>query len=156
MVQYPNFDEKLAGTCGVYCGACGIYQNNLQGNPCAESRREKHTETDSELKFCNGCGDKRDNSWSSQCPIGRCADLKNIRYCFQCKEFPCDLLQDFSELNQPKRETIKNLYRMKEIGLKKWLAEADETYRCPSCRKRIEFHQKNCQKCSNILTLTNR
>jgi len=62
--------------CGVYCGYCPVY-----------SRKEKS---------CQGC------DWVNEqlrkvreshrgCAFWECAKEKNVKSCFLCKEFPCQL-----------------------------------------------------------------
>ena len=55
-----------------------------------------------------------------------CAKEKDIRYCFQCEDFPCKVLTDFSSDGIPHhRQTVENLKAMKRIGLDAWIAEQD-------------------------------
>lgn len=55
------------GRCGVACAVCKYYKN-----------------------VCLGCGDENQNE--TICVIYKCADKRNVKYCIQCNDFPCDLL----------------------------------------------------------------
>jgi len=65
-----------AGVCGIYCGYCPIYKR--------------------EQKNCFGC------EWVNEqlrkfreshkgCAFWECAKEKNVKCCFLCKDFPCQL-----------------------------------------------------------------
>ena len=57
-------DEKILGKCGFYCGACPDF---LKGN-------------------CKGCvpEHKKGDCFSRDCVIE-----KGLRFCGECKDFPC-------------------------------------------------------------------
>jgi len=52
--------------CGIVCSFCPLYRGEY------------------EEKKCSGC------KTIEECKILECAKKKRIKYCFYCKEFPCD------------------------------------------------------------------
>lgn len=62
-------DEKLIGKCGFYCGACSTY---IAGN-------------------CLGCEGEHD---AGDCFTRDCVTGKGLRFCGECRDFPCDDIID--------------------------------------------------------------
>ena len=58
-------DNNLIGKCGFYCGSCPTY---IKGE-------------------CDGC---RKSHNIGDCFTFDCVDKKEIEYCGQCEQFPCD------------------------------------------------------------------
>ena len=69
-----NRPNQLFSLCGLNCGLCPMFLN----------------------KNCPGCGGGEGNQ---SCRIARCSmEHDNVRYCFQCSEYPCeryDHIDDF-------------------------------------------------------------
>ena len=60
-------DVNLLGKCGFYCGACPTYIN----------------------KECGGCVDAHTEG---DCFSRDCVMRKELKFCGECKEFPCDMI----------------------------------------------------------------
>ena len=90
--------------CGVYCGNCGNYKQNLN---------------------CLGC--RNEPSMVDDCPTRTCAIERKLLHCGECDDFPCTVLNDFYNDGNPKR--LAAFYNMREIietGADKWLAGQSE------------------------------
>jgi len=98
--------------CGIYCGACPSFRIR---------------------KTCQGCGSDnrkqgRISKWS--CKIRECCfEDKNLDFCIECDEFPCNMLEKKlkkSHLGDKKfkyrHEIYDNLCRIKKVG-GKWVKE---------------------------------
>jgi len=88
-----EIDYRFIGACGLYCGECDVY-----------------------LAFKN-------NDQKLKEEIARDHNLRSsyVHVCIECPEFPCEMLDEFHKKGYQKAR--KNLYRMKEIGVEKWLEE---------------------------------
>lgn len=76
---------------------------------------------------CQGCRGPLDNHWSPECKFIKCATAKGNQYCFECDDFPCQLLQEFaSDGHRHHYLAVENLKQMQEKGLEKWLAEHEK------------------------------
>jgi hypothetical protein len=63
-----------------------------------------------------------------------CAKERGHSYCFECGDFPCNKLEEFSLDGVPHHErTVENLRRMQEIGLDGWMKEQESKGRCVFC-----------------------
>ncbi|MDP8219868.1 MAG: DUF3795 domain-containing protein [Candidatus Stygibacter frigidus] len=95
--------EKLS-YCGIYCGGCLNFKKNYN---------------------CQGC--RYEENMLSDCPLRACAIAKELIHCGECEEFPCKELIEFYEDGVPLHDlAYKNILRIKEIGIDKWLIEQEE------------------------------
>lgn len=96
-------------------------------------------------------------------PTGKsCAHLKKyckkltkneIEYCYQCNDFPCKQLQKLDDKYRERFDmsTIDNLEYIKENGMKKFLQEQEEKYKCPKCGGVTCVHNGKCYCCDTIM-----
>jgi len=84
---------------------------------------------------CAGCRGPLDKHWSPDCKFLPCAKAKGIRYCFECREFPCEKLQAFaSDGYEHHRLAVENMKEMAAVGLEQWLARQPKPMFCPGWR----------------------
>jgi len=124
--------EKVVGICGLYCGTCPEYPAHCEG--CLSDRVAPH---------CAGC------------PNGfrRCAKEKKVTWCFQCQDFPCQRLKDFTNSHIVNgilhhANVIDDLQNMKERGIEQWVKKQERTAHCPQCGERIYWFVCECPKCN--------
>ncbi len=67
--EYLKGDDMQISVCGIACEKCPRMQKGICPNGI------------------EGCTPKL----TGPCKIKHCAVKKKVRYCFECKEFPCDL-----------------------------------------------------------------
>jgi len=70
---------------------------------------------------CQGCGAGGGNPW---CSIRRCCQKKGFT---SCAEFPCEKLDWITK--RYSKWNVKNLERIREVGIEKWLEEQEEKVR---------------------------
>lgn len=63
------------GACGLSCKACRMQLNGK----------------------CPGCGE----GMKANCPILKCAQMKKLDYCAQCKGYPCAKIKDSGKFGEP-------------------------------------------------------
>jgi hypothetical protein len=64
----------------------------------------------------------------------KCTGERRLQYCFECEDFPCSILDEFSSDGVSHHgRTVKNMKRMKEIGLETWIAEKEREGQCKFC-----------------------
>ena len=135
-------NKNLLGCCGIYCGACFAYRGTIR-QKAVELREilneEKFRKIVTALgwmgdysefsKFlshlkslkCEGCGAGGGNPW---CSIRKCCQKKGFTSCAECNELPCEKLEWITK--RYSKWNLKNLEKVKEIGIKKWLKEQKE------------------------------
>jgi len=128
----------IAAPCGLYCGTCRQYL-----------ALKKDLLEEKGLKLgCKGCRvrNKKCTFIRRDCP----ALLKNkIEFCYECENFPCENLDELSDIYVKRYsvDLVENLKRMKKIGVKEWLHEQKELYKCPECGGEICIHDMECYDC---------
>ena len=134
-----NSDNWVISICGLNCAKCDIYEashgnEELRDEIVKWFERERNEELRSDQVSCEGCRDLLSTHWSSECRIMLCAKDRGILYCFQCRDFPCLILDEFSSdgVSHHKR-TVENLKRIKEIGIEAWIEEQKRKGQCVFC-----------------------
>jgi hypothetical protein len=128
----------IAAPCGLYCGTCRQYL-----------ALKKDLLEEKGLKLgCKGCRvrNKKCTFIRRDCP----SLLKNkIEFCYECENFPCENLDELSDIYVKRYsvDLVDNLKRMKKIGVKDWLHEQEELYKCPECGGEICIHDMECYDC---------
>lgn len=60
--------------CGILCNECS-YREQVQ---------------------CKGCVNIKKPFWGESCPVKSCCESNSLEHCGLCKQFPCDLLNQFA------------------------------------------------------------
>jgi hypothetical protein len=130
-----NMDIKLIAPCGINCGACiAFFGYTMSG----KKRKYK----------CNGC-------WSRERPCAfikkKCKKLSNkqIQYCFECTDFPCENLSILDKRYREKYgfSLVENLEHIQKKGIDEFLKYELERWECPNCAGIVCVHDKKCYTC---------
>jgi len=114
-----NKNSKLIAICGLNCGECDIYL--APTNPVIAKKLIKRFEgmwkdvkaTDFHCSTCRG--DKA-KCWTEECWIRDCCVIsKKLEFCYECKEFPCKKLIEWSKQSENYAKALQNLKNMKKI-----------------------------------------
>lgn len=131
MKQYDKIEKNMFAPCGINCIAC--YRH----------LREK--------KPCKGCLNSDENKPKRciECLIKTCAKEKEIRYCFECSDFPCKNIKNLerSYIKRYKVSLIQNSTTVKNQGLEYFLLEDKERWTCKKCNGIISMHDAECSEC---------
>ncbi len=93
--------KKWHAPCGIYCKRCpGIKFYNCKG--CREQKGQIH-------KF-------------PVCKTFNCVIKKGYNFCYECEEFPCEMLQPIVnfEIFAPHNSKVYNSVMIRKIGLVEW------------------------------------
>lgn len=120
--------------CGIYCGACPSYRKTCYG--CASDKKQV-----------------RKSKWN--CKIRLCCyDLKELDYCFDCRQFPCRIITKKlidshagDSRFRYRHELPESYSRYKELKLDKFLLFQKEKWKCPDCGGTVRFYIYSCDKC---------
>ena len=92
-------NRNLMAPCGLYCGTCGIYIANRDGNEKFGAVMGNLYGTDPEETVCLGCMQpdppEKLYGYCKQCKIRECVRSKDYYSCHQCEEWPCAMIKDF-------------------------------------------------------------
>jgi predicted RNA-binding Zn-ribbon protein involved in translation (DUF1610 family) len=140
-------DKKLAAVCGLFCPSCTAYIGAHEDPKRLEGLAARTGQPLEKLQ-CNGCrSDKRSYYCESLCTMYKCAAAKEIDFCGQCAEYPCEELKAFQAAMPHRLELWKSQERIKEAGYEKWFEEMVEHYSCPACGTINSTYDMVCRKC---------
>jgi hypothetical protein len=113
--------------CGLMCEECPILKASFGDMEAAESLAgwwknegwmdENATAADVIAKgpHCLGCHGDRAKHWSANCWILQCCvDDRKLDYCYECVDFPCKQLENWSTENEHYSKAFKRLLSMRE------------------------------------------
>lgn len=119
--------EKLTAPCGRDCFNCNYYLASQ-----IESYRDRLVNKltlEQEEVVCQGCRQNegkckilKNSGFNENCKTYKCAESKNVKFCFECSEFPCDLLHPVVDRADEFTHNLKvyNLCMIKKMGLENW------------------------------------
>lgn len=117
--------EDLIAVCGIDCESC-IIRTAPNNSEVAERlvawfKKEGWIEEDEGIEqiiernmYCKGCRGDRSVHWSPDCKILQCCTDKGYIFCYECNDFPCELLTDRAKENPHYNESLNRLKKMKE------------------------------------------
>ena len=137
-------EESLVGYCGLYCGACAIYQKLIRNRVAqlldvlnAYQFREIAKETARFApefqyypqfeKVCEGlarmfgeCSGCIERGGPPVCEIRDCCKERGFRTCAECDKMPCEKLQP--QINGYESH-LETLHTIKNLGMDKWIEQ---------------------------------
>lgn len=122
---------QMTAPCGLACFNCSYYLATEN-----EERRKK-PDRDFELNgippevwLCKGCRNQKGMLKSHElffnrkepCPVYKCTSEKNIYFCYECSDFPCDHLHPCADRagTVPHNTKVFNLCLIQKMGLEHW------------------------------------
>lgn len=108
---------NLLAACGLDCGECEIFKAphdpQLARRIAEEYEQERHQTLSPDLIRCAGCHGDRTLFWCGRCRILHCCvDQKGLRYCSECPEFPCTMLEEWSKESRRYGDALLRLKSM--------------------------------------------
>lgn len=145
-------ERNPLSVCGLYCGACYHYRASF---PDGEHiiREWIREGMNAEDFTCDGCRSKRlyVHLGCSECDIRSCADARSIIHCGECREFPCQRLEEFRTDGRPHhRDVVHNCMEINRTGSENWLRDQDNRWRC-TCGRSHSWYEQRCKKCGKEL-----
>jgi len=127
---------KLLSFCGLYCGACPSYHRGT----CFGCRSEDNSQ-------------KRTSKWN--CKIRECCiNEKEVLYCGECSEFPCNKISSKLIDSHPgdsrfsyRHEIPDNMEEINRLGCNEWIKREIERWTCDECGGTIAFYDYKCMDC---------
>ncbi len=159
-------NPQFISPCGLYCGVCAIHIADRDNNEKFKQRlvnlykggvpgkgtlpgSEHLTTTDI---TCSGC--RSDNLFMHcrQCSIRDCTREKDLEGCHQCKEFPCEHIDNFS-MAVGKKVILRSVPYRRKHGTQKWIEDEEARYFCPECNNKVFRGAVRCNRCKIQLDL---
>ncbi len=124
---------KMTAPCGLDCFNCVFYLANEREE--ALTLLEKYNKLMGmpvEMMLCQGCRSQKGiiklhrtvstRGEKDPCPAYQCTREKGLDFCYECPDFPCDVLHPYSDRADkvPHNTKVFNLCLIKKMGLKEW------------------------------------
>ena len=146
--------NQLIGICGLYCGTCPRYLAYQDQDLNELQKMAVSDKVPVEDIRCDGCLSDNVYPTCRDCRHGfrRCSEEKKVTWCFQCRDFPCRRLEDFSKIHVVNgiwhhKKVVENLQFMKDHGTEEWKKQQDKEAACPNCGKILYWHSLKCPRC---------
>lgn len=131
--------------CGLYCGACEALLATRRDEVEDLARR---LDLEVEDLRCGGCISDVISKWCRDCHIRECALSREVDYCFECPDHPCDDLLSFAaDRHSHHSVVLVNLEGMKNRGVDAWLREQESRWSCPGCGRPHSWYDQSCPAC---------
>lgn len=118
--------KELTAICGIDCFNCELYEKNITAS-FQKIMAQKTGKKPEELS-CKGCRQMGCVLLAKECATKKCAKERNLDFCFECSDFPCQKLSPCKEGadKYPHNLKLYNLCRIQLLGIEKWSEEAKE------------------------------
>lgn len=123
--------DETAGICGIFCGTCPHYPDS-----------------------CEGCLSEKVAADCASCNNGfrDCVEKQGVTRCYECKEFPCQRLEEFSAKHVVNGighhwGVIQDLKEMGQGGVSAWVGKKQAESTCKTCGHTILWYHRECQTC---------
>ncbi len=132
--------EQMTAPCGLACFECPLYIANQDQE--LQKNISNYFEAPAEAFLCKGCRNENGiipynkncqsiktekykdylSSMNGPCDVYKCIQTKDIKFCSDCSDFPCDNLHPYSDQAHEKAHNMKvfNLCLIKKMGLEAW------------------------------------
>ncbi len=116
--------KKIIAPCGIDCFNCELFEDNVTVE--TQNRISSLTGIPGNKISCLGCSNGNSCLFlrfqSKQCETLKCVNEKNVTFCFECNNFPCELLMPLANGADKYPHNIKlyNLCTIKKIGIDAW------------------------------------
>jgi hypothetical protein len=98
--------------------------------------------------------DENKPGYCRKCIIRNCSELaeSSSKFCGKCEQFPCKRLKNLDKRYRSKygMSMLENLARISEEGIRKFVKDEKERWRCNKCGKILCVHYSECYNCGCI------
>ena len=146
--------QEIIGICGLYCGDCPSYLAARIGDEGQLTELVRANGLPKEDIICDGCLSPRVAPGCRECKHGfrSCAGRHGVTWCYQCPEFPCRRLHDFSRRHvvngiRHHERVIEDLAYLRGNSPQDWLSRQESRSECPACGKKWYWFSLECKAC---------
>lgn len=126
--------KQMTAPCGLDCFNCIVCLANEDPKWIPVIAKALNISSEQEEKIvCKGCRNQNGKIpfLSMECNVYPCVKSKNISFCYECPEFPCDHLHPYADQASKVPHNIKvfNLCLIKKLGLENWAKDKAKNVR---------------------------
>jgi len=113
--------DSMIAPCGLDCAKCPIFiaanDSKAAEQLAVQWRADGTTEAKPGWFRCQGCRTDRSVCWSEDCKIYKCCvEDKSMDSCNLCKQFPCQILEEWAEHGDHHRQALDYLKETKKLS----------------------------------------
>ncbi len=142
-------DKKTAAVCGLLCRSCGIYIATQENNTDQLKGIAERLHIPFEEVRCKGCRSDVLSAHCKSCFFRECSEQKEIEFCSECSEYPCQQLREFQTKMAHRAELFQSLDRIREVGWERWYTEIVARHSCTKCNTLNGWYSLTCPGCGN-------
>ncbi|MFH0837933.1 MAG: DUF3795 domain-containing protein [Patescibacteria group bacterium] len=146
--------RKLIGICGLYRGTCPSYLAHRKNDVEMLEKMSRERGYSIEELRCDGCLSDKVAPHCVDCRHGfrKCAAEKQVTWCFECTDFPCRRLRDFTNVHvvngiSHHEHIIEEDEYMRDHGIEPWVEKQEAAAKCPGCGETLYWHVRECGNC---------
>ncbi|MFC1886036.1 DUF3795 domain-containing protein [Thermodesulfobacteriota bacterium] len=146
--------NKLVGVCGLFCGTCPSYLAHRKNDVEMLEKMSRERGYSIEELRCDGCLSDKVAPHCADCRHGfrKCAAEKQVTWCFECTDFPCQRLRDFTDVHvvngiSHHEHIIEEDEYMRKHGIEPWVEKQEAAAKCPGCGEMLYWHVRECGNC---------
>ncbi len=148
-----DIKKEILSPCGLYCGVCAVYLAHASDDVELKKRllpvfKQWGAKTIEDIA-CTGClSNEIMFPFCQTCSIKECIKCKKLDGCYQCIDFPCDIINNWPSA-EGKQVILKEIPRWRELGTEKWVKSLEDRNRCSSCGQILYRGANHCFVCQN-------
>jgi hypothetical protein len=146
MTEINTPDKQFAAICGLFCPACTVFIGTKEEPDRLKYLAQRMGHSVEEIE-CSGCRSEKRCFSCESCKITTCAAEKELDFCGECSDYPCEQLKIFQAQMPHRIELWEDQTRIKEVGYEQWYREKIEHYSCPECHTINSAYDISCRKC---------
>ncbi len=139
-------DKRLAAVCGLFCPSCTIYIATTEEPERLKLIADRRNLPIDKVR-CYGCRVSIRYPFCETCKMSECSKNKEIDFCVECKEFPCDDLKRFQAARPHRIELWQAQKQIYESGYEMWYIDMLKHYSCPVCGTINSAYDLSCRNC---------
>ncbi|OGP52133.1 MAG: hypothetical protein A2Y79_12620 [Deltaproteobacteria bacterium RBG_13_43_22] len=115
---------QITAPCGIDCFNCPMYL--AKDNQDLRTKIAQNMGIPSEKAVCQGCRAEKGTiaflNMTEPCNVYRCIEKKDLDFCGDCSDFPCDHLHPYADMasQRPHNTKVFNLCLIKKMGVDSW------------------------------------
>lgn len=115
---------RMTAPCGLDCFNCPLFL--AMENQELRAAISKRMNLPFDKAFCEGCRNHNGAipilGMAEPCNVYKCIQQKNINFCSDCSDFPCDHLHPYADRagEVPHNTKVFNLCLIRKMGLEAW------------------------------------
>jgi hypothetical protein len=149
MISRYRPEKRFQAACGLFCPSCTLFIGTTD-DPARLDALAKHFNLPLEEVQCEGCRSNRLGFYCRECKMKRCTTEKDIEFCVDCDDYPCEELVRFKEARPHRIDIWDNLSRIRDIGYEAWFNDMLDHYACPNCGTINSTYDLSCRNCGVV------